>query len=83
MGLLSVSELELGLVGKSFCRSSRMDAVNGLDNFRDTRFGGRGTRGNGDRTAISCSGERENERVRSASSSGGSAWIGRVACICC
>ena len=83
MGLLSVSEPELGLVGKRFRRSSRMDAVSGLDNFRDTRFGGRGTRGNGDNTAISCSEERENERARSASSRGGSAWIGRVVCVCC
>lgn len=82
MGLLSVSEPELGVVGKRLRRSSRMDAVDGLDNLRDTRFGGRGTRGNGDRTAISCSDERENERARSASSSGGSAWIGRAVCIC-
>ena len=81
-GLFSVSELKLGLVGKRLRRSSRMDAVEGLDNFRDTRFGGRGTRGSGDRTVISCSEERENERARSASSSGGSAWIGRVACVC-
>ena len=81
MGLMSVSEPELGLMGKRFRRSSRMDAVDGLDNFRDTRFGGRGTRGKLDRTAISCSDERETERVRSASSRGGSGWIGRVVCV--
>ena len=83
MGLLSESEPELELVGRRFRRSSRMDAVDGLEYFRDTRFGGRGTRGNCVSTAISCSDERENERARSASSRGGSAWIGRVVCICC
>ena len=83
MGLLSVREPELELVGRRFRRSSRMDAVDGLEYFRDTRLGGRGTRGSGVSAAISCSDERENERVRSASSRGGSAWIGRVVCICC
>lgn len=57
MGLMSESEPELELVGKRFRRSSRMDAVNGLDDFRDTRFGGRGTRGKCDNTANSCSDE--------------------------
>lgn len=83
MGLLSVSEPELELVGKRSRRSSRMDAVDGLVNFRDTRFGGRGTRGNDGRTGISCSEERENERARSASSRGGSTWIGLDACVSC
>jgi len=83
MGLLSVSEPELELVGRRFRRSSRMDAVDGLEDFRDTRLGGRGTRGSGVSTAISCSDEQENESVRSASSRGGSAWIGRVVCISC
>lgn len=81
--LLSVSEPELELVGKKSCRSSRMDAVDGLNSFRDTRFGGRGTRGSDGRTVISCSDERENERERLASSIGESARIGGVACIFC
>lgn len=83
MRLLSVGELELELVGRRSRRSSRLDAVDGLKDFRDTRFGGRGTRGNDGSTEISCSDERENERARSASSRGESAWIGRVACACC
>jgi hypothetical protein len=57
MGLWSVGEPGLELVGRSSRRSSRMDAVDGRNNFRDTRFGGRGTRGNDGSTAISCSDE--------------------------
>ena len=83
MGLLSVGEAELELVGRRTRRSSRMDAVDGLNNFRDTRFWGRGTRGNDGSTGISCSDERESERVRSVSSRGESAWIGRVVWTCC